>query len=184
MLSGEFERALANLDACLSFDASRFHLSILTKQVGACIKAAHICAIADEEHKAAQYLRDGAALGRKICAADPDALFGTLEDPRFFHYGELAEVLSLSSRCAFGYEQWRRGGRDALRMALASSTDLFRAPRAGDLRDMALQKEIIGRQSECIRILQATTGMGFCERLARMALRLFKGKALARSRRK
>ncbi|MNU37765.1 hypothetical protein D3C71_264230 [compost metagenome] len=143
MVAGNLKQALASFETCLSFDADAFHPSILTKQVGACLKLAHLAAAAGGHQQAADHLHRGTLLGRAVCGFDPDTAFGSKDDPRFFYFGEISEVLTLSSRCAYAYEQWRRAGPDGLRAALAASVDLFRSPRASDMRDIALQREII-----------------------------------------
>jgi len=149
--SGNRAGALEAYERCLSFDADKFHLSILTKQVGACLKAAEITASDDALDRSAAYLLRGTKLGRMIASADPDELFGDIDDPRFFYFGEMGEVLTLASRCAFAYEHWMRSGAIGLKTAMGRSFDLFRIPRMADRRDIALQKEIISQHEVWLR---------------------------------
>lgn len=146
--AGKPKLALEAYEQCLGFDASLFHPSILTKQVGACLKAATITTAAGDFDQAAEYLRQGTVLGRHVTGADSDHLFGRADDPRYFYFGEMAEVMTLSSRCAYALEQWRRGGGDRLREALGRSVDLFRQPRHADIRDLRLQSDIISMQEQ------------------------------------
>jgi hypothetical protein len=131
--NGQLDRGLEALDVCLREDARTFHLSILTKQVKACIQAANILAGRDEGAKAAEYLRRGTELARNVCTINSIDLFGTHEDPRFYFFSEIGEVMMEASRCAFAYEMWRRSGLDGIRQGLAISVHIGKDPSKEDV---------------------------------------------------
>lgn len=138
MVAGNLTEAIGSFERCLSYDAEYFHLSILTKQLSACVKAANIHASKGEDQTAARFLHRGTVLARKLCNTSSLDVFGAVEDPRYFYYGEISEVMLQASRCAFAYEQWRRGGIDGLRRGLAVSLHLYNQHERSDRSDAAI----------------------------------------------